>query len=343
MKRELRFYLQSRLTEQGFSKNRTPEDTEFTSLAATKMILTEQFSLTQRIQTLLERIDPAVSAAERPLADFASSGKVNTGTGQQSLAFAAEQRETAQSELDATLQALLQGQEEILSREAKTALALRRIQDTLDLMHSSRTHPSTTNTIPSEDVSALRSQPSSESALTRPRVSSMAARGRRSVRLVQRQPETSAIRDQPTPPDLQEWQSMIREQPVTLEGSQDQEHHGKYQAVSPVDPSPNGRRDRRIVRQRSTEGDSGGGGDAVVLPEAGKQVLNQRIAATSVVRPASEGTGVKRDPPAWRNGRGSVGLLPEPLPEAAAVDHHLSDPAVAESYKLALQDPASKS
>jgi hypothetical protein len=49
MLKELRYYMQHRLTEEGFSEYRTQADTEFTTLGATKMILTEQVRACARV------------------------------------------------------------------------------------------------------------------------------------------------------------------------------------------------------------------------------------------------------------------------------------------------------
>jgi hypothetical protein len=175
MMRELRSYMQSRLTEHGFSKHRTPEDTEFTSLAATKMILAEQFSLAQRIQTLLERIDPATGSSFSAAASYntlnfntpcaKSAGGVSTWAAPPSppvqvTGLEAKQREGMGAEEDATLQAVLRGQEEILrlvrqaeSREAKTVLALRRMQDAINALHCAQTSTPPFDNAPS-DISA---------------------------------------------------------------------------------------------------------------------------------------------------------------------------------------------
>ena len=169
MMQELRSYMQTRMTEHGFSEHRTPEDTEFTSLAATKMLLTEQFSLAQRIQTLLERIDPTAissfpAAASASLLNLKSpcvqsaggvrdwSSRPPSGGGLE-----AEQRSTLEAEQNVILQAVLRGQDEILrlvrqaeSREAKTALAIRRMQDTINALHCVQTSTTTYDNAPSD-------------------------------------------------------------------------------------------------------------------------------------------------------------------------------------------------
>ncbi len=169
MLRELRFYMQSRLTEQGFSEHRTPEDTEFTTLAAIKMILTEQFSLAHRVQGLLERSEPvavsAVSAAaSNKLQHFdslqdTSAGGVFPWVAPPPPAADQEQREDAgvQANSEATLLAVLRGQEEILrlvrqagSREAQTALAIRRIQETIQAMQGVQNSRSTSENAQSD-------------------------------------------------------------------------------------------------------------------------------------------------------------------------------------------------
>ena len=60
MMQQIRYYTQQRLSENAFTKFKTPEDAEFTHLGALKLILLEQFRQSSTLDTLAARLPPAV-------------------------------------------------------------------------------------------------------------------------------------------------------------------------------------------------------------------------------------------------------------------------------------------
>ena len=166
MLKELRYYMQHRLTEEGFNEYRTPADTEFTSLGATKMILTEQLSTSRRIDTLMAKLDalnptqPAsdptagagpesVEASKTSIAEGVQSPITPPAPPSPSLPGADRQSDAGLAwdggRQDAILQSILSVQEEILqhvlqgaAREANMSQALQRIHEMLEASRHSQ-------------------------------------------------------------------------------------------------------------------------------------------------------------------------------------------------------------
>jgi hypothetical protein len=276
MMREMRSYIQSRLTEQGFSKHRTPEDTEFTNLAATKMILAEQFSLAQRIQALLERIDPATVSS---FPAFTVSDNLLHLSSPRSAGGVRNFAEPVETERDATLQAVLRGQEEILrlvlkveSQEAKTSLVLRRMQDNINALHCVQTSNTTFDNAPSDTSAEDCPVSCSNCASTCIPSSVLAARSR----------NASPI----TMPTLPNSQDRLTYAPLPEQASASQSDQGRLQREEL--PAAKHFPDRNVVRRcvsmfsaRSTEekvdGEGLRGRNPTILGGAAGQVIPEPL------------------------------------------------------------------
>ena len=169
MLKELRYYMQHRLTEEGFSEYRTPADTEFTSLGATKMILTEQLSTSRRIDTVLEKLGHLIPSSPQAVSSYPAGNNSQQGSPTDSSGNLAFQESAEKSQLsilhqpnhdkqcsqgisldggrqDAILQSILSVQKEILqhvlqgaAREANLSQRVERMHEMLEGFRPSQT------------------------------------------------------------------------------------------------------------------------------------------------------------------------------------------------------------